>query len=313
LAGRRSHARRGWGGQPSAVRFELPHTGFVPIAACHWQSIANVLAAHGFAEPLRRLGLSWGIRWEWDGILFGGGRWRSLLAQLFGVTVRHLAPAEPADARSLELACLARGRPFVAEIDAYYVPSPYQGREHVVHTVIVAGQDDEEAAIIDAMNNPLLETVPLDVYRTMRTHACAGRTEPNLLYVPSVGPYAEPSPEEVAGAVRADVARHADGDLAQLRAFVEHAAGSPTPVSVSRVAAERHQAAMLFELLGESGIAGAVELAGELRTLSDEWYMVHMLTSHDRAQEPRHRRRILRLLDRLIEAETRVVAVARGG
>lgn len=284
-------------------------TGFTPIATCHWQSIANVLAAQGFDDALRRLGLSWGIRWDGGELLFGGGRWLHLLDELFGVAVDRISAVDPAEAEASELAYLAERRPLVVEVDAFYLPSAYEGTEHVVHTVILLDRDDREAVVVDAMNNPTPARIPIDRYRAMREEPCAGRAEPHVLFAPAPGPYWERPPAEVDAAVRADVARRGPESIARLERFAAWASAGDSPINVCRVAAERYQAAILFDLLDEHGVAGACELAAELRALSDAWYMLHMLTIHERAAQERNRRRILRILDGLVDAERRAVSL----
>jgi hypothetical protein len=282
------------------------YTGFAPIGTCHWQALANVLLAHGLADARRRLGLSWGIRWDGSEILRGGGRWAALLEDLFGARVedRQFASAEAADRHERALA--ERRLPFVAEIDAFHVPSPYEGEAHVVHTVIVAERSPDAVVILDTTNRPVPVAVPLGRYREMRAAPCEGRAEPHRLYAPQAGPYRDVSAPVVLAAVRSDVARHAGSSLAALDAFTdryESAGGREGPVNVCRVAAERHQAALVFDRLAADGIAGAAGVAAELRALAEQWYAVHMLTAHPQAGGDRHRARILRFLRRLAGME----------
>ncbi|MEV0135520.1 hypothetical protein AB0H83_44605 [Dactylosporangium sp. NPDC050688] len=276
---------------------EPRYTGFAPIASCHWQGLANILACHPVAEPLRWLGASWGARWHGDGILYGGGRWARQLHTITGIdVVQHTAPDGPA-AAALELDLTRRGTPFVAEVDAFHLPSPYQGREHVVHTVIVTDRGAEHATIVDSTNNPRPVRLTIDAYQQMRSSPCEGRTEPFKLYAPSGARTArQPTAAVVLDAVVTDLTTHAAADLAAIRAFTDaHETGS-TPVNVCRPAAERFQAALLFDWLAEHDQPGAAGTARTLRELSDAWYLVHMLTTHPASTTARHRRRVTRLL-----------------
>lgn len=294
--------------RPTRARIEPRFTGFAPIATCHWQSLGNIIAAYGVPEGWRRLGLSWGARWPGGGVLLGGGRWRCLLEELFGITVEVHTPDSAEAADRLEAALAAAGHAFVAEVDAFHLPSPYQGSQHVVHTVVVTDRGPDRVVVLDTTNNPEPVELPVDEYRRMRGSPCAGRIEPYLLYLPRLtGDRALHGPS-VATAVRADLARHGHADLASLDGFVDWAAGADEPLSVCRVAAERHQAALLHDLLAELGVPGSAEVATRLRSLAEDWYLIHMLTEHPSAGQPRHRERLLRLLRRLAVVERELLA-----
>jgi hypothetical protein len=290
------------------VRIMRPiYTGFAPIATCHWQSLANILAARGLADALRKLVLSWGFSWDGGDILFGGGRWPTMLLDLFGVVIdQHASPEEHAEALELDLA--RRGLPFVAEIDAFFVTSPYQGQEHVVHTVVVMSRDDQWVEIVDVTNNPRQVTVPAAIYRTMRCSKSAGRIEPWKLYVPTTGPTKPPATEEILNSMKADIMVHGKADLARLGEFIDHYESSDRSVNVCRAAAERLQAAQAFDLLADDRVTGAADVAAALRSLSDQWYLVHMLTTHPRGDDPRQRRRVSRLLIQIMAEERAVHA-----
>lgn len=284
-----------------AVRY----TGFAPIATCHWQSLANILAEQGLENADRSLCVSWGFRDEGT-VLFGGGRWPDMLKRLHGIEVRDLSFADDAEGDAFELAFAKEGRAFVAEIDAFYVPSPYRGNEHVVHTVIVVDRTDQGATILDTTNNPVPVRIGLPEYRTLRGSPCAGRLDPRRLYAAWGTPDRRPRPIDVADAVRQDIRQHADKDLEHLKAFIQRFEASHERINVCRAAAERHGASRLFALLAERGVAGAAEVRDRLRGLADEWYLVHMLSEHSRADEQRQRHRLSRKLRGLLAAEAQV-------
>jgi hypothetical protein len=278
-------------------------TGFAPIATCHWQGIANVLAGAGVSDALRILGLSWGVRWKGGGVLYGGGRWHDLLAEVHSVTVELESTDDPAAAEQMEIALSDAGMPFVAEVDAYYLPSPYQGIEHFVHTVVVVERGWHVVTVLDVTNNPAPVAIPREPYAALRSSPCVGRVDPHLLYVPDAAGWRDRPAVEVAARVRADLAEHGSADDEALVAFVAWHAASAEPVDVCRVAAERFQAALLFERLAEREVAGVAGIAEQLRALSDDWYLVHLLTRHPQADQPRQRRRVGRLLTGLRAAE----------
>jgi hypothetical protein len=280
-----------------------PFRGFAPIASCHWQGIANILARHGMPDALRRVAPSWGIRWPGGGTLYGGGGWQPMLRALFGATVHvHTAPTLD-ETEKIEQWASDSGRPFVAEVDAWYLPSPYQDTEHVVHTVVVMSRTPEGAVVADTMNNPRPTLIRRARYQQMRGHPCAGRLEPYKLYIPEPGPYRDLPASEIADAVRGEVARQAARSLSDLAAFIGWHARVGEPVDICRVAGERHQAAMLFDMLAGGAAGWALAGAARMAELRDDWYMVHMLTAHERAHETRQRLRAGRLLRQLLADE----------
>ncbi|GLY02720.1 MULTISPECIES: hypothetical protein [Actinoplanes] len=279
------------------------HTGDTPIATCHWQGIANIVAASGMPDAERMMCPSWGARWKGDGVLYGGGRWPILVADLFAVRVGQYSFAASSDSDRCEQNELAAGRPVVAEIDAYFVPSPYHRTEHVVHTVVVLSRSPVGATILDTTNNPVPVTVAPADYRLMRDHPCVGRVEPRKIYTVDHGTPRMPTPVQVLTAVSRDMAAQADADLRHLAVFLDWAEHTSDPVNVCRVAAERHAAARLFEALADAGVEAAVPVSAALRDLAQQWYTTHVLTTHPRAGEFRHRQRTLRLLRALTERE----------
>ncbi|MEU0479243.1 hypothetical protein ABZ260_08695 [Streptosporangium sp. NPDC006013] len=288
---------------------ELAHVGFVPIATCHWQGMANILAAHGIADAHRLFGLSWGFVWTGGPILFGGGRWARLLAELIGVVVEEISVPGGDESEALETELSRQGTVFVAEVDAFHLTSAYQDREHVVHTVIVVERTPDHAVVVDTMNRP--EPVRLSAvdYGLLRATPCEGRIDPFKIYVPrGMATARVPDAATIAEAVLADLRAQAPLDLAALDRFIDAYEDMVGPVNVCRAAAERHQASLLFDRLAEYGVPGATTAATALRELSDSWYMIHMLTAHPDATGERQRRRIGRLLRQARANEVRLTA-----
>lgn len=279
------------------------HTGFVPIATCHWQSLSNILAEAGFADAERSLCPSWGVRWPGGGVLFGAGRWRRQVAVLFDVRIDERCFEQLAECERFELSLSAAGVPFVVEVDAFYLASQYRDVAHVVHTVVVVARRADSAVIIDTTNNPVPATVPIDEYLRMRGSPCDGRLEPYKLYTCEPARYRTPPPAEILRAIGRERMAYGAADLEQLYAFVDWYARGTEPINVCRTAAERHGAAALFDVLAARRVEGAAEMAQMLHALAEDWYMVHMLTVHPKADGPSHRGRVLRFLHRLADAE----------
>lgn len=281
-----------------------PYRGFAPIATCHWQCIANIFALYGLSDAEIWMSPAWGIRWPGGGTLYGGGRWRAMLKALLGATVRERTAPGRAAAADIERQAAGAGRLYVPEVDAWFLPSPYQQTEHVVHTVVVTALTGDDVTIIDPMNNPVPVVIPLSLYLRMREHPAAGRLEPFKLYIPEPGSYRDVDPADAAARVRQEVAAQAARSVRDLTAFIDWIAGTDEPADVCRVAGERHQAAIFFDALAGRGVEAAKESATQMSKLRDDWYLLHMLTTHEKAGEARMRRRLHRMLGDVLAAET---------
>lgn len=281
-----------------------PYRGFAPIATCHWQCIANIFALYGLPDAEIWMSPAWGIRWPGGSTLYGSGGWRDMLRTLLGATVHEYTALSCAEAADIEQRAAGAGRMYVPEVDAWFLSSPYAGTEHVVHTVVVTALTDDGVTIIDPMNNPVPVDVPLSRYRQMREHPAAGRLESLKLYIPEPGPYRDIDPADAATLVRDQVAAQATRSLRDLAAFIGWLAGTDEPADVCRVAGERHQAAIFLDALAGRGVDAAKESATLMSKLRDDWYMLHMLTTHEKAGQARMRRRLQRMLGDLLAAET---------
>jgi len=292
--------------------FPLHYRGVTPIATCHWQWVGNILAARGVLNAWETLGLSWGYRWKGDSVLFGLATWPSLLRELSGAEVSILTFEGPAQARAAELQLSLEGVPFIAEIDAYYVPAEQREREHVVHAVLVINRDEKQAEIVDSTVGPDIMRRPVSEYELMRASPCVGRVENHKLYSVGLSPTTEPEPDAVLRAVRSHLRITFPESRRVLGRYIDWAEGSDEPVDVCRAAGERYQAARLFEHLARQQIEAARRPATLLNNLTNDWYLVHMLASHERPEDRRARRRIVRLLRRLMESETELAEAVLG-
>lgn len=280
-------------------RFELRYPRITPIATCHWQWVANVLATQGHAEMWERLGLSWGCRWNGGSVLFGTATWPQVLEETFGARVEILTFDDAAAARDRECEISAGGLPFVAEIDSYYIPAEMRRREHTVHAVLALQRDSRHVHLVDSHIGPEVIVRDAGEFEQMRASPCEGRVEGHKLYLVSRPPTTDPAPEELLAAVRRRLAVSRADSQAALTGYIEWAQGSGQPIDVCRAAGERYQAARLFEYLKAAGLPAAERAAAKLSRLSEDWYLVHMLATHTRRDEPSFRDRIVRLLRRL--------------
>lgn len=281
-----------------------PYRGFAPIATCHWQCIANIFALYDLPDAEIWMCPAWGIRWPGGGTLYGSGGWRDMLKALLDATVREHTAASRAEASDIETQAASAGRMYVPEVDAWFLPSPYAGTEHIVHTVVVASLTSDDVTIIDPMNNPAPAIIPLSHYWQMREHSAAGRLEPFKLYIPEPGPYRGVEPANAATLARQEIAAQATRSIRDLAAFINWLAGTDEPTDVCRVAGERHQAAIFFDALADRGVDAAKESATLMSKLRDDWYLLHLLTTHEKADQARMRRRLRRMLGDLLAAET---------
>jgi hypothetical protein len=281
------------------MRVEPRYTGFVPLATCHLQAIANLLEAQGLPDARRRVGLAWGCRWSGrDGILDNSGRWIAGVNAAYGLDVARVEFATWAEAVAYEERLFAAGLPFVAQVDAYELPSDYQHREHVHHTVIVLSRSNAHVEILDTANNP----VPV---RYRRAHYERMRTGPPIerhhLYV-SRRP---PQRTDNGGArtqLRTAIERHRHGDGARLDEYIAWAASHDASLDVCRVAAERMYAASAIErLAAQDGRLTA--LAEQAAAISERWYLLHTIGLHAPASRRSQRERLLRLLHELRDRE----------
>ncbi|MDX3241319.1 hypothetical protein [Streptomyces sp. ME18-1-4] len=295
---------------------DLAYTDTTPIATCHWQLIANVLALRGHPGYWERLGLAWGVRWRGGAVLFGSMTWNDVLAEATGmvVSIQTFATAEAARARELDLS--ARGVPFLTEVDAFHLPAPASGGEsgsrHVVHAVLVVERGPEWVRIVDVNLGRHVMALPAPSYERMRSAPCEGRAEPYKLYALLRDPDRSGSPAQLLTLVRAQLRSTHERSQQALRAYTAWARESDAPIDVCRVAGERYQASRFFEYLHAHGVRAAGSMAGCFTDLTDAWYMLHMLAEHEGSARSSHRGRLIRMLQHLAEKESSAAETVLG-
>jgi hypothetical protein len=286
------------------VRIEPRYTGFVPLATCHLQGMANLLEAQGLPDARRRIGLSWGCRWSGEhGILDNSGGWIAAVNAAYGLDVERIEFATWRDAARCEERLHAAGLPFVAQVDAYELPCDYHHREHVHHTVIVLSRSRAHVEILDTANNPVPAWYSRAHYERMRT---GPPVERHHLYV-SRRPPSRLDDGAARRCLLAAIERHRRCDLARLDAYVDWAAATSSSLDVCRVAAERMYAAASIERLGEDD-GRLRRLAAEAAAISERWYLVHTIALNAPASRRSQRQRLLRLLRELSAWESAFAA-----
>jgi hypothetical protein len=302
-----NHAARPIPSWKSTNNVPLRYEGITPIATCHWQWVANVLAANGYGDYWDRLGLAWGCRWRGSGVLFGAMDWPVPFRQAFGAFVSIRTFPRAGEARDDELSLSACGLPFIAEVDQFFLGPQGQQNGHVVHAVLVTERTPDHARIVDSWAGPDVTLTSAADYELMRASSCEGRVEPYKLYVILQGPTRDLDPEELLGVVRQRLKCGQQESQCALRSYIDAMRDSDGRIDVCRVAGERYQAARLFQYFATEGIPGMGGIAQQLAELRDDWYLLHVLASHERGMEARVRARQLRLLDNLMLRETVVV------
>ncbi len=272
------------------------YRGFAPLGACHWQCLANLAARAGGIPGLPAIfGASLGITWAGGSTLLGGNRWCVNLAAIWNLHVaEHTAPSRP-EAQAMEESWWRDGLPYVAEVDPVFLP--WWGKsEHVVHSVIVMGGSGDGVKIVDPMEHPRVAVLAIGTYWELRGAPAVGRTGPYKSYLPWPDAVRPAAPELVMRRLRADVAEHGGKEASQLAGFMAWAENNDSVIDVCRVAAERHQATLLFEHLRDGGLADATSCLATARAARDTWYLVHLMSAAGGASDVRRRQRVVRLL-----------------
>lgn len=283
------------------MKVEPLYSGFVPLASCHWQGLANLLESQGLARARQKVCLTWGFSWDGPGGPLGhSGRWLRLFDKVFDAAVAREEFDSWQQAEQRERALAAAGLPFVAEIDAWEVPSEHHLRRHVAHTVLVLERGANEVVVLDTMNLPEPRIYSLAQYSRMRTDPCVDRLH---LYSSTRRPRRDPPPELVLAEAASDLHANRGDDMASLDGYIAWAEAEAEPLDVCRVGAERLQLAATFALLAERESA-LLEISRGLASLSKRWYLVHTLAEQQGGHEGRPRQ--LRLLAELREREMRL-------
>ena len=276
------------------------YSGFQPLASCHFQGMANILAAQGVRDAETCLGMSWGFsRRPGTAALAGANRWMALINRTHGLRIVRSAFTNWQEADRHERALAARGLPFVAEVDSFDLPSEYFHLNHVPHTVIVLSRNRSGTFVLDPMNGTPVTRYDPSMWQEMRSHPCVDSCH---LYASPQPPSQHPESTAMLSAFRDDHARHWASDREVLANFLADMDASDLQVDVCRVGAERLQTSRFLD-----GRGGEIRsFADDFLSLSRRWYLVHTLAEQSDHRDTRQRARLLRLLRELSEREESV-------
>nr|WP_240981422.1 MULTISPECIES: BtrH N-terminal domain-containing protein [unclassified Streptomyces] len=285
-------------------------TGTAPFGSCYQQAAANLAAWKGLGDAAETLCTTWGFSWDGGPVLDGSGRWSAAAAAVHRMDLADRTYDSWAAAEDAERASLAGGHPVAAAVDAFHLPSPYEGREHLAHCVLLLAHDGDRVWISDPMNRPEPTAYPAGAWRRMRSAEAAGSYRTLLL---TSGPRHRATALELATAVREDARAHRSADRAAFEGYLAareaEAAEGAEALDVGGVAAERLYLGGLFKRLAGHPGAGeeAAAVAEGFTSLSRRWYLLHTL-SRESGGSATGRARLLRMLADLGDRETRLTA-----
>ncbi|WP_171167690.1 BtrH N-terminal domain-containing protein [Streptomyces sp. I05A-00742] len=281
------------------------YTGTTPFGTCYQQCVANLAAWHGLPDAEDVLVTTWGFGWDGGSVLRGSDRWVTAAAGLYGMPLQERRLGSAEELLAVETAEVAAGRPLAAAVDAYWLPSEYEGVEHIAHCVLVSGRDEHGVTVIDPMNHPEPARYGEERWRTLRSADAADGFRTFLL---AAGPTRKPSAQDLVRAVHADRRDHRESDATALAGYIEACdTGGPGTIDVSGVAAERHFLGRLFRHLAD--VEPELEpLAAEAASLTRRWYLVHTL-SRESGGSPEGLRRLVRMLRDLQSREERLAVL----
>ncbi|WP_223770762.1 BtrH N-terminal domain-containing protein [Streptomyces huiliensis] len=282
------------------------HTGSTPYGTCYQQCVANLAAWYGLPDAEDVLVTTWGFGWDGGTVLRGSDRWVAAAARLYGLPLQERRFGSYEELRALEGAELTAGSPLAAAVDAYWLPSEYEGVEHLAHCVLLTGRDADGVTLVDPMNRPEPVRYPEERWRTLRSADAADGFRTFLL---SGGPTRKPTAQELVRAVSEDRQAHHEQDTAALAAYIEACdTAEAGTLDVSGAAAERHFLSKLFHHVALD-VPELVPVAAEAASLTRRWYLVHTL-SRESGGSPEGRRRLVRMLRDLQGREQRLAAHA---
>lgn len=197
-----------------------------PYGSCHLQAVSNLLAFSGVPHAPERIGLSFGASRTADAVLTGGDRWIHLARETFRVNLAERHAEDMTAASAGETEALADGAPVAAVVDSFHLPSPYTGRQHLPHCVLLVGRDDTAVTVVDPMNRPTPTVYETTAWNTMRSAACVDRFR---MFTCAGRARRRPSAGELLRAVQTDIAVHHADDARELAGFLAWAEGTTAP------------------------------------------------------------------------------------
>jgi len=280
-----------------------------PYGSCHLQAVTNLLAFSGVPHAPDRIGLSFGARRTADAVLTGGDRWIRLAGEAFGVNLHEGHAEDAAAATAMEAEALGAGAAVAAVVDSFHLPSPFTGRVHLAHCVLLVGSDDDAVTVIDPMNRPAPTRYPAAAWTDMRSAACVDRFR---MFTCPGRARRRPSAGELLRTIQTDIALHRDSDARELAGFVAWAERiAVLTFDVAGVAAERtYLAALLGDLAAQHTSLRAI--AESVASLARRWYLLHTLGLAQPDATGPQRDRLVSLLRSTADADTRMAGVLCG-
>jgi hypothetical protein len=285
----------------------VPYSGEAPFGSCHLQCVANMLAWQGVSSAEACLCPTWGFSWPGGMVLEGSGRWTNAIRSVYGIELEERYFDSFSEARAAEEESVKQGYPVASIVDAWHVPSPFKGIEHIAHCVIVVASAAGHIWIVDPMNCPKPVRYTLADWENMRSAAC---TSGHRTFLVTSDPRRRADSADLVRWLRSDIQVNHAGDCRQLDAFLAFCHDNhPGPPDVSEVAAERLYLARLLKRAARS-IPGLAGLADELLSLARRWYLSHSL-ARESADNPRQLARQIRLLNGLASRDRIAAEQAR--
>ncbi len=253
------------------------YTGLALYGSCYQQCVINLLEWQGLPDAEAKVGLSWGYSWpaaSADPALEGSGRWLATVGAVFGVELSDRRFDSVDEAIEYERALLAEGCPVASTVDAYLLPSPFQGVRHITHCVLPVAMAAAWVSIVDPMNNPEPTSYPLTDWRAMRAADCA--QDARVFAVRSAP--TRPDGEKLLHALAEEFAGTIEQDEAVLDGYLTAwDTGLLTGIpDVSGVAAERRYLAKTLTALAQRWPA-LESTARAADGLEARWYLAHTL------------------------------------
>lgn len=276
----------------------VPYSGEAPFGSCQLQCVANLLAWQGVSAADEGLCPTWGFSWPGGTVLKGSGRWPGVIRAAYEIDLEERCFSGFPEACHAEADSVRRGYPVASTVDAWHVPSPFTGIEHIAHCVLVVASTADHVWIVDPMNRPSPVRYARADWQRMRSAACVPGFRTFLV---SSGPRRRPASADLIRWLRRDIQAGQAGDRRQLEAFLACCRGDGHPPDVSEVAAERLYLAKLVRRAART-MPALARLADELVSLTRRWYLAHTL-ARESATDPRQLARQVCLLEDLAERE----------
>jgi hypothetical protein len=273
------------------------YVGTALFGSCYWQCVANLLDWQGVPDAASSMGLTWGFSWRGGRALEGSGRWGKAVETVHRAGLEERRFDTYSNAAEYERVSLSSGIPLATAVDSFYLPSPFTGKEHITHCVIVVDMDDHGVRIVDPMNLPVPTPYVMTDWVRMRRadHAQGFRVfSTHSKRVRRAGDSA------LVRALLNDMQTYHLQDTAALADYLEALrAGGVTDIpDVSEVAAERLYLSFLLKRV-VSSFPHLASLAESVASLERRWYMAHALARESRGGSPVPRGRHIRLISDL--------------